>query len=209
MKKLVIMLVFVILVLGLVGAVSDNAQMNSANANSVVNTNQQTQNQGDDSELQITNKIMVGDYENKEGKMFRIEEKENKRLRIHSGNVSADCDCNLTQEKEQNKTKLKVQLKNGRNAEIKVMPDTASETALARLRLSVCSAENNCSIELKEVGSGDGAEAGYEVQAQRHFRILGLFRTKAQVRAEVSAESGEVIQVKKPWWAFLASMPEE
>ena len=29
------------------------------------------------------------------------------------------------------------------------------------------------------------------------------------VEAQVDAESGEVIQTKKPWWAFLASEPVE
>ena len=65
---------------------------------------------------------------------------------------------------------------------------------------------------LKEVGkSGEGNEtrAAYEVQAQRHFRVLALFKTKAQVKAQVDAETGEIIQVKKPWWAFLSTEPEE
>jgi hypothetical protein len=30
-----------------------------------------------------------------------------------------------------------------------------------------------------------------------------------QVRAQVDAENGEVIRTNKPWWAFLASEPEE
>jgi hypothetical protein len=113
--------------------------------------------------------------------------------------------------RERNKTMLKTQLSNGRNAEIKIMPEVASETALARLRLRVCNETRNCSIELKEVGRGEGNQTrlAYEVQTERHFRILGMFRTKAQVRAQVDAENGEILQVKKPWWAFLASEPEE
>ncbi len=30
-----------------------------------------------------------------------------------------------------------------------------------------------------------------------------------QVQAQFNAESGEIIIVKKPWWAFLAIEPEE
>ena len=97
----------------------------------------------------------------------------------------------------------------GKNAEVKVMPNTASERALERLRLNVCSEENNCTIELKEVGQGNQTKAAYEVQVQRHFKLLGMFQTKAQVKAQIDAENGEVIQVKKPWWAFLATEPEE
>jgi len=39
--------------------------------------------------------------------------------------------------------------------------------------------------------------------------LLGMFTTKAQVRAEVDAETGEVTSVGKPWWSFLASQPAE
>ena len=40
-------------------------------------------------------------------------------------------------------------------------------------------------------------------------RILGIFQAKMQVQAQVDAENGEVIKVKKPWWAFLATEPLE
>ena len=89
------------------------------------------------------------------------------------------------------------------------MPDTASETAISRLRLNVCSEENNCQIELKEVGKGEQAQLAYEVQDERHARLFGLFQTKMQIKAQVSAENGEVIQTKKPWWAFLASESDD
>ena len=89
------------------------------------------------------------------------------------------------------------------------MPDTASETALARLRLKVCSEENECQIELKEVGQGEQVKAAYEMNIQRQSKFLGLFQTRMQVQAQVDAETGEIVRVKKPWWAFLASEPAE
>jgi translation elongation factor EF-1alpha len=164
-----------------------------------------------DGGIQAQSQVQAGIYVGENGQNIQIQAQENNKFKIKAGNVSAECSekCNMTQEQEQNRTKFKMQLSNGRNAEIKVMPDVASETALARLRLKVCSSENNCSIELKEVGQGNETKAGYEMQIQRHFRVLGMFRTKAQVKAEVNAENGEIISVKKPWWAFLATEPEE
>ena len=126
-----------------------------------------------------------------------------------------DVEANTTLEVEQESrlitggTKLKVKLSNGNKADIKVMPDVASETALERLRLKVCSSENNCSIELKEVPVKNQKKAAYEIQVERHFKILSLFEAKARVKAQVDAETGEIIIVKKPWWAFLAIEPEE
>jgi hypothetical protein len=153
------------------------------------------------------------EYLSEEGEKIKIEKKIHKKLRLYSGNISAETEIEIEQETERdgikNKTKLKVKLSNGRNAEIKIMPDTASERALERLRLKVCSEENNCTIDLKEVGQGNETRPAYEVQAERHSRILGLFQAKMQVHAQVDAETGEVIGTEKPWWAFLATEPEE
>jgi len=160
-------------------------------------------------QLRTQNKVMIKSYTGGKPKEVEIQQQEGNKIQIKSGKILAQTYMVMNQEQEQNKTKLKVQLSNGKNSEIKIMPDTASETALARLKLKVCSEENGCTIELKEVGQGNETKAAYEVQVQRHFKLLGMFKTKAQVKAQVDAENGEVIQVNKPWWAFLASESEE
>ena len=162
-------------------------------------------------DIQVQNREMVqeGEHVGENGQTFRIETEANNRVKLECNGVSAECECNMTQKKEQNKTKLNVQMSNGKNAEIKVMPDTASETALEKLRLKVCTVENNCTIQLKEVGKGNETQLAYEIQIERHSRILGIFQKKMQVRAEIATENGEVLNVDKPWWAFLASEPSE
>ena len=110
---------------------------------------------------------------------------------------------------ERNKTRLRARLEDGTKKEIKTMPDTASKIALQKLRLKNCNLENNCIIQLKEVGSDKDKQLAYELQAERHSRILAMFRAKMQVKAQISAENGEVIRIGKPWWAFLATEPEE
>lgn len=157
----------------------------------------------------IMNAVKAGDYITEEGKKIKIQEREDKRFRIHAGNFSADCECNLTHENVKGKTRLHARLSNGEDREIKIMPDVASQRAIKRLRLKKCGEENNCSIELKEVGKGNATRIGYEVRAQKQARIFGLFKTKMQVKAQVSSEDGEVIRTEKPWWAFLASEEDE
>lgn len=153
--------------------------------------------------------IMDGNYEGINGQQIQIQKMTNNKIQLKVGGISADCDCELTQEMVQNKTQLKIKLSNGQNSEVKIMPNTASETALQRLRLKTCSEENGCQIELKEVGQGEQAKVAYEIKTQRQSKFLGLFKTKMQVEVQVDAESGEIIKVKKPWWAFLASEPTE
>jgi len=192
MKKIVVGLFIVMFCLAFVMAVQEGKGVGSEIDDSVKEEIAQL----------FRERVRTGNYTDEEGNQFEVREMAQNKLRIHAGDIEADTDLNVTQERVQNKTKLKVQLTNGRNAEIKVMPDVASKRALERLRLKICSAENNCTIQLNEVGQD---KVGYEVRAEKQTRVLGLFRAKMKVLAEVNAENGEVIRTKKPWWAFLAS----
>jgi len=86
-------------------------------------------------------------------------------------------------------------LSNGRKAEIKIMPETASAKAIERL------GELGFNITLKEVGKD---KVVYELTGNKQGKFLGIFKIMARVKAQVDAETGDV-KVIKPWWAFLAS----
>ncbi|MFA4960470.1 MAG: hypothetical protein WC548_02295 [Candidatus Pacearchaeota archaeon] len=151
--------------------------------------------------LQI--KIKSGSYLNSDGEQMQINAENEIKLKV--GNVEANSSLEIDQEQDnQNRTKLKINLSNGRNAEIKIMPNTASERAIERLQLKNCNPDNNCTIQLKEVGNGNQTKVAYEIKAEKESRILGFIKTKMKVEAQVNAETGEVIQTKKPWWAFVA-----
>ena len=161
--------------------------------------------------IQMKSQVMAGNYSGANGQMIQVKMNNQSRIQLQVGNVSANCsqDCNMTQEMVQNQTRLYAKMSNGVNAEIKVMPDTASQQAMERLQLHVCSADNGCALELKEVGSGNQTRMAYEVQAEKEYRVLGLFRAAGNNKVQVDAETGEVISAKKPWWSFLASEVEE
>ena len=160
-------------------------------------------------QIQTRSRVQDGTHIGEGGQMFKIQSQTNNRIRLEVEGVGVNCGLNITQTQVQNKTKLETKLSNGRNAEIKVMPNTASERALERLRLKNCVEEEGCNIELKEVRQGEQAKLAYEINTQRQSKLFGLFRMRMQVQAHVDAENGEIIQTKKPWWAFLASEPEE
>lgn len=82
--------------------------------------------------------------------------------------------------------------------EIKIMPDTASEIAIEKLK------SLDIEIELKDVGRQDVVKPVYEVVGIKEVKILGLFKVKMKVRTEIDAETGNVGKIKKPWWSFLA-----
>jgi len=84
---------------------------------------------------------------------------------------------------------------NFRNNETKeiILPDEAK----ARLRERI---HANFSIEKMELSE----EGKYEVQARKRARLFGIIPVRERVRAEINAETGEIIRTRVPWWSFLA-----
>lgn len=186
----------------------EQAEMNNPLEGEQIQNQEQIQERVQE-QVKTQTKLNAGTYTTENGKQLQVEEKANNKIQLKSGATQAQTSMEMVQEQTQEGTKLQVKLSNGKNAEVKIMPDTASEKALEQLRVRVCSEENDCQIELKEVGTGESTKAVYELKLQKQAKFLGLFKTKMQVQAQVDAENGEVIQTKKPWWAFLASESEE
>src|SRR3989344_5392500 len=79
----------------------------------------------------IRNKVRAGIYTSEEGEEIRVSEMARNRTRLRTDSIEAETELEIEEETEEdekmkNKTKLKVKLSNGRKAEIKIMPDTAS-----------------------------------------------------------------------------------
>lgn len=91
-------------------------------------------------------------------------------------------------------------LSNGKDAEIKIMPETASQSAIDRL------GELGFNVTLKEVGNGDNTKPVYDVSSEKDAKIFGFIKAKAKIGVEVDAITGEVLRVNKPWWGFLAGI---
>jgi hypothetical protein len=116
-------------------------------------------------------------------------------------NISLNCGkCNLSI----NGSIIRARLSNGKNFNVKIIPENASKIALKKLRLRNCNETNNCSIELKEVGKNNNTKLAYEMQVQRHYKLLGMFKKRAQNKVQIDSETGEIISQGKPWWRFLA-----
>jgi len=123
---------------------------------------------------------------------------------IQIRNITLHTELNVTENQLRQKNEFNIRLSNGRNTAVKIMPETASQTAIQRLRLRVCNESNNCTIELKEVGEGNQTRAIYEVKARKKVKILGIFDAEMDVEAEIETENGEIVSERQPWWAFFA-----
>ena len=182
MKK--ILLIFVIFLVSFNFVLAENGSTNGSNSNTPeVNTTD------DYPRIGTLRPVSRGKYMREDGREMNIEQIRN-RNRLRVGNHSANYSLELQQEQSLTGTKLKATLSNGRNAEIKIMPDVAAERALERLKLRVCIEEEGCEIELKEVGQGDEAKPAYEIHARKEARVLGMFKARMRVQAQVDAENG-------------------
>jgi hypothetical protein len=146
------------------------------------------------------------------GRNITIRDLSNETKEIIAEKIDTKTGLNLTAEDIDTKTMLKAYLSNGRWALVKYLPNVASAIALKRLEAKC--AERNCTIELKEVGAGNKTKLAYEVKTEKDSKVLLIFKKKMPVIAQVDAETGQIISVKKPWWAFIAkdsdeSMPSE
>ena len=140
-----------------------------------------------------------------ENKNITIRELSDDQKEIIAGRINAKTGLNLTAEDIGNGTVgeiLRAYLSNGRWAEVKVMPDVAALIALDRMKAK-CD-ERNCSVELKEVGIGNKTRLAYVLETEKDSRLFLLFNKKMKAVAEIDAETGEVIKIRKPWWGFLA-----
>ncbi len=81
----------------------------------------------------------------------------------------------------------------GKEKVVKVLPHTASERAKEVL------SEKFEELELKEVGN----KLVYSASEEKQYRVFGFIPAKAQVSAEIDAETGET-SVSKPWFSGIS-----
>ena len=113
-------------------------------------------------------------------------ERKNNETRIKSKNISVTTHGEIGTD-DDNKTYWKFENK---TAEIRIMPDTASDRAIERLKLKVCDSTNNCTIVLKDVGQRNETKIVYEVRAMKEKRFL-FWKWKSEVRTQIDAYTGE------------------
>jgi len=124
-----------------------------------------------------------------------------KKLKIEGvDGLEVETELEIEDEFEGNESDVNAILSNGRRAAIKIMPDTASEIAIERLR-----SLNFTRIELKEIRHDGKLKAVYKVETNKNGRFLGIFKLKLKIEGNVDSETGEVLNIRKPWWAFLVS----
>lgn len=87
---------------------------------------------------------------------------------------------------------------NGNETKEIILPDEAKERIQNKTRARL----HNESINLTEEGN-------YEISARKEAKLLWAISVRERVRAQVDAETGEVIRARTSWWGFLAKDSED
>ena len=143
--------------------------------------------------IKIENRTEDGRYREKIKYEFRGEDLE----------VETEDEIDLEEETNGTEYKLRAKLRNGNFTNIKIMPDQASEIALERLKAL------NFTVQLRERLHNNVPQVVYNIDANKSGRFLGVFKIIMKLDAQIDPETGEILSVNAPWWAFLASQQDE
>ena len=99
---------------------------------------------------------------------------------------------------EDNKTKLKAKLSTGAEQDIIVLPDEALQIALNELQST-----HGFVFEIAETVVDGQLEAVFKAKATMPGKLLGIFNTEIDLETLIDTQTGEIIQTRRPWWAFL------
>ncbi|MBU2616010.1 MAG: hypothetical protein KKC19_02810 [Nanoarchaeota archaeon] len=93
----------------------------------------------------------------------------------------------------------------GQRHAIKVLPERVREIARERLRLRE---ESSSNLTLEEVMRDGVPKVVYKLDSEHPGRFLGIFKTALKAETQIDPKTGEVLNVNKPWWAFLVNEEE-
>ncbi|MEK6842240.1 MAG: hypothetical protein AABX84_00330, partial [Nanoarchaeota archaeon] len=112
-------------------------------------------------------------------------------------------------------TKLKIEGKGsnlsisdseGRKHRVRVTPERLRALMLERLN-----ADNVTNFSLEEVRHKNIPRVVYKINSEHPGRFLGIFKIALRAETQVDPETGEVLGISGPWWAFLVAeqLPDE
>ena len=214
-----------------------SAEGNNPENKLVMSNQENSENNGQEEKIETQNQGENKGIQNEIKSRNRLTEREiaeitQTRNRIGSGDCPANCTCeaNVTRCRMMNQTRnmtiyagnsgnMIIQTKgvnvstnatlynsNGKfygtfgneTREMNFLPDQVQE----RIRERLLTQLQNETISLNENGT-------YQYQAQQKAKLFSVFSLNMNIEAQVDSETGEVLALKKPWWAFLASEDRE
>lgn len=124
-------------------------------------------------------------------------------IEIEGENITLGREIEINDLFEGNESELEAVLSNGNTSRIRILPERAREIIQERLRT-----RNISRINLEEIEYRNVPRVVYNIEANQNGRFLGIFKLRLKAETQIDPETGEVLDINRPWWAFLV-VPEE
>lgn len=110
-----------------------------------------------------------------------------------------------TQNQLQNQYRSQYQVSSGEFIDVEVTKEQAKTQARQQIReklkIQNCSCENIQIVEIKN--SQNQNRIAYQIIEEQEGKIFGLFRKKVRVQVNMDVETGEIINIKRPWYMWM------
>ena len=124
-----------------------------------------------------------------------------RKITIKNGKVEIETKLKIDGEG----SNLSVEDSEGRKHRIKVTPEKL------RALMERFNANNITNFSLEEVKHKNIPRVVYKINSEHPGRFLGIFKIALRAETQVDPETGEILAINGPWWAFLVAdqIPDE
>lgn len=143
-------------------------------------------------------KIVVDEFGNEKKIEIEIERENGRRTVRVDGEDELETELEI--EQGENDSELRAVLSNGERARLRLLPDEARERILERLK-----ALNIENMTLEEITDRNVPKVVYNIKTNKQGKFLGVFKLAMKVEGRVDPETGEILDINKPWWAILVA----
>ncbi|MBU2616492.1 MAG: hypothetical protein KKB79_00740 [Nanoarchaeota archaeon] len=116
-----------------------------------------------------------------------------------------ETELEVESEFEGEESDIMVKTTDGQRHAVKILPERVREVARERLRIRE---EGLSNLTLEEIMENGVPRVVYKLASKHPGRFLGIFKTALKAETQIDPETGEVLNVNKPWWAFLVNEEE-
>lgn len=120
--------------------------------------------------------------------------------------IEVESELEIDDDFEGNESELEAVASDGTRKRIRFLPEEARQRVRERLRVH---ADNVTNVSLEEVRHRNVPRVVYNIQANQNGRFLGIIKMALKSEVQVDPETGEVVEVNKPWWSFLVNVDED
>ncbi len=211
MKRVLVALILSFLIFGIVLhaplVIADKNDSNSGNSNNSGTSAGVDDSEKTDEESNKTRErteIRARERDNESEREFKSEiraadgskVKFERKIRVKNGEVEIRTKLKV----EGNGANFSIVDSDGERHRIRVTPEKLRALILEKLNAS-----NITDFSLEEVEHKNIPRVVFKVNSEHPGRFLGVFKLSLKAQTQVDPETGEVLDVNVPWWAFLVS----